>query len=160
MANLTEEEKQLLTAAKKLRRIVKADVEKTANPALLALVEAIGPALARFGPQLMQMVRSIPPQAWGQIAQNIIGMLGHAAESASKAASTDAKTRAARTAAAVEKTLTKAGVKNAKAVSQKVVLASIQAVADHRKKANPKLTKALAMITKAQTEIALLREFV
>lgn len=163
MANLTPEEKQLLLTAKKLRQLVKADVEKTANPALMALVRAIGPALSRLGPKLADIVKAIPPDAWGQIAQNIASILAQAAQAnaGAKAASADStKAKTLRTIVEVEKSLRRAGIEDAKNVATKVVLASVQAVIDHRKTPNAKLVNAVKMIDEAKAEIALLREFV
>lgn len=163
MANLTTEEKRILLVAKKLRQIVKADVEKTAHPALMALVRAIGPSLARLGPKLLEMVKAIPPEAWGRIAQNVAGLIAQAAQAqaGAKAASvTTNRTKTLNTIVAVEKALRRAGIKDSKSLATQVVMASVRAVAEHRKAPNAKLVNAVKMINEAQAEIALLREFV
>jgi hypothetical protein len=162
MANLTPEEKRLLLTAKRIRQIVKADVEKTANPAIMALVRAIGPALSRLGPKLVEMIKAIPPDAWGQIAQNIASVLAQAAQAAGtkSAASEFTKTKTLHTIAGVEKSLRRAGIKGSKQLAEQLVLASMQAVAEHRKTPNKKLVDAVKMVNDAKAEIALLREFV
>ncbi len=163
MANLNSEEKRLLTAAKRLRQLVKADVEKTAHPALMALVRGLGPALSRLGPKLMQVIKAIPPDAWGQIAQNVASMLTQMAQAqdGAKSASTEyTKARTLKTIVAVEKSLRRARIKNAKSIATQLVMASVQAVADHKKTPNPELVKAVQMVNDARAEIALLREFV
>lgn len=161
MSSLTPQEKKLLLTAKKLRQLVKADVEKTAHPALMAIMQAIGPALARLGPKLMDIVKSIKPETWAQIAHNVTQMLSQAGEVASKVGSAnDKKTHTLRTVAAVEKSLRNAGVSDPKKAAEQIVMASVQAVADHRKTPNAKLVQAVQMVNDAQAEIALLREFV
>jgi len=157
MVTLTQEEKQLLRTASKMRAIVKADIEKVANPAILALIRALGPSLMRLGPQLVEMVRTIPTGAWGQIAQNLMKMMSQAAEGARSASIHDDSKKLV---AVVASILTKAKIEAPQEHAEKIVLATAVAAAEHRKMYNTELVDALELVRQAQAEIELLKEFI
>lgn len=156
MSKYSTEERQLLAAAKKLRRIVKADVEKTANPALALLIRALGPTLLKVGPKVFDMVKNVPASAWGHIASGLIQLISQAAQTAMHHASVPTEVLSVEP---VAKVLHEAKFKNAQEIAELLVRAATEAAIDHLSTPDPKLETAIEAVRAANAEVSLIREF-
>ena len=171
----TAQEKRMLLVAQNMRRLVKADVEKTAHPAIIALVRALGPMIARLGPKVLSIAKSLPPDMWADIAGNVAKMIGQAAQGAAanaagagtgmaggnaRAASAEERRRDIdQVVASTAKRLAAHGVKAPSQVAKALVISSVRAVVAHKKSPSKKMADAIHMIEEAQAEISIIREF-
>lgn len=166
----TSQEKRMLEVAEKMRRVVKADVEKTAHPALLALVRALGPMIAKLGPKVLQFAKNLPPDMWADIAGNVAQMIGQGAQQVAQqsaggggnqrsASVADEKKRIASVIAKTAKRLEAQGVPNSLPLAKAMVLSSVKAVVAHKKSHNKEMDRAIRMISEARSEIDIIREF-
>jgi len=154
MPKYSTEERQLLAAAKRLRRLVKADVEKTANPALALLIRALGPTFLRVGPKVFDMVKNVPASAWGHIASGLIQLISQAAQTAMHHASSETLS-----VEPVAKALRAAKFENPDETAELLVRAATEAALDHISNPDPKLGEAIEAVRVAQAEASLIREF-
>lgn len=166
----TSQEKRMLLVAQKMRSMVKADVEKTAHPALLALVRALGPMIAKLGPKVLSFAKNLPPDMWADIAGNVAQMIGQGAQQVAQQAGgaganqrsasvQEEKKRVAEVIAATAKRLDAHGVANSLPLAKVMVLSSLRAIASHKKNPQKKMADALRMIEEAKAEISIIREF-
>jgi hypothetical protein len=148
MEDLTQEETQLLLAAKKLRQVVQHDINRTAKTLMTPFIKEVVAVLAAEKSNKVKAsdLEKIPLSAWAKIASNVSGL----ARNTSKKTASAHQTKTRETLAFVEKSL------SSKDVAEAVVLASVKLASAP----SPNLLKALALVDKAQAEIALLREFV
>lgn len=153
MVDLTQEEKQLLLAAKKLRQTVQHDISRTTKPFVSPFIKEVVAVLLTQKKVSSTSIKKLPTAAWVKLANNVSSLIGRTAV---KTASHQTQTR--ETLAFVEKSLGDLG--DSKQVASALVLASVKLAAAHKKTPSANLLKALALVDLAQQEISLLREFV
>lgn len=174
---MNEQEKNMLRTARKLREVVAADfMMKTANPAIAAVLRALGPALRSLGPKVLQMLKKIPPEVWAQV---IPGLVNKMAPKNAPAGAAGANRRAA----AEDKKpwekdddedddkeedddkddlacmLKEGGVANSDIVARALILASIEAGNNHRRKANRDVEEAIRLVHQMRTELKTIKEY-
>lgn len=152
--DMTDQEKKMFIAAKKIRKVVAADfMEKTANPAIAAVGRALLPALRQLGPKVLTMLKNIPPDIWAQIIPHLVGTLTQGMGQEERAASAKPDIRV------LERKLHRAKVTHPQELARLLALATVETRNAHQKKANPDVVEAIRLVRRMEAELQTLKDF-